>query len=85
MDTHEKMNHHDEWYAKINPEMLVPTLSYNGETMIGSRNMITYLNEKHPEKQLIPFDEANRAKVESYIETLYENYSDIRRFTNKKL
>ena len=36
MDTTEKMDNHNEWYAKINPKMTVPTLKYNYEVLTDS-------------------------------------------------
>ena len=45
MDTEEKMNNHDEWYAKLNPKMTVPTLKYNNDVLTESHKMITFLNQ----------------------------------------
>lgn len=56
MDVDEKMNNHEEWYAKINPAMTVPTLKYNNEVLTESHQILSFLNEQHPEKALIPED-----------------------------
>jgi len=83
LDTKEKMNHHEEWYAKINPKMTVPSLTYNNETFTGSHYIMSMLNQKHPEKQLIPDDAHNRAKVEKYVTDVYSNFGAISAFTHK--
>lgn len=44
IDTKEKMNNHEEWYAKLNPKMTVPTLKYNNEVLTESRKIISFLN-----------------------------------------
>ena len=62
MDTKEKMNNHEEWYAKLNPKMTVPILKYNNEVLTESQHIISFLNHQHPDKQLMP-DDQNRAKV----------------------
>ena len=40
MDTKEKMNNHEEWYAKLNPKMTVPILKYNDEVLTESQHII---------------------------------------------
>ena len=40
VDTIEKMNNHEDWFAKLNPKMTVPTLKYNNEVLTESRKMI---------------------------------------------
>jgi glutathione S-transferase len=62
MDIEEKMDNHDEWYAKINPKMTVPALQYNDELLTDTHQIVSFLNALHPEKQLIP-DDNNRGKV----------------------
>jgi len=32
--------HYEPWYAKINPDLVVPTLKYNDEMLFDSRNII---------------------------------------------
>lgn len=79
------MNNHEEWYAKINPKMTVPTLKYNDEVLTESHKIISFLNKQHPEKQLIPDDEHNRAKVESYVNDVYSNFGALSSFTQRIL
>jgi glutathione S-transferase len=65
------MNNYDEWYAKINPEMTVPSLKYGDLTLVNSREIINHLCSEHPDKDLMPFDESRREKVESYLQDFY--------------
>lgn len=48
IDTEDKMNNHEDWYAKLNPYMTVPTLKYNDVVMTESRKISKFLNEQHP-------------------------------------
>jgi len=83
LNTKEEMNHHEEWYARINPKMTVPSVTYNNTTYTGSHYIMSMLNQQHPEKQLIPDDEQNRAKVSKYVNDVYENFGAISAFTHK--
>ncbi len=52
-----------EDYTALNPQQLVPTL-VDGETVITqSMAMLEYLEERHPERALLPTDPVERARV----------------------
>jgi maleylacetoacetate isomerase/maleylpyruvate isomerase len=53
-------------YAKVNPQALLPTLELDdGTRLTQSLAIIEYLDEKHPQKPLVPKDAQQRARVRS--------------------
>lgn len=85
VDIDVKMNNYDEWYAKINPQMTVPSLKYGNLTLTDSREIINHLCSEHPDKDLMPFDESRRAKVESYLEDFYARSHYVTALTQGRL
>lgn len=55
--------HHDEAFAELNPQRLVPVLEDGGHRLVQSLAIIEYLEETHPEPPLLPADPAGRARV----------------------
>ena len=61
-----KGEHRAAAYAKVNPQALLPTLELDdGTRLTQSRAIIEYLDEKHPQKPLLPKDAQERARVRS--------------------
>jgi maleylacetoacetate isomerase/maleylpyruvate isomerase len=61
-----KGEHRTEAYAKVNPQALLPTLELDdGTRLTQSLAIIEYLDEKHPQKPLVPKDAQQRARVRS--------------------
>lgn len=59
-------NVHDD-YLKLNPQGLVPALVENdGMVITQSAAILEYLEEKYPERPLLPNDIAGRARVRSF-------------------
>jgi len=57
-------------YARLNPQMLVPTL-VDGQTIITqSLAMIEYLEDRHPAPALLPADVAGRARVRALAQVI---------------
>ena len=40
MDIEIKKDNHSDWYAKVNPNMTVPTLKYDDEIITDSREIL---------------------------------------------
>jgi len=55
--------HRGSVYAKINPEMRMPTLIDGEHTLTQSLAIIEYLEEKYPEPPLLPLNIYERARV----------------------
>jgi glutathione S-transferase len=85
VDIDVKMNNYDEWYAKINPQMTVPSLKYGDQTLVNSREIINHLCTEHPDKDLMPFDESRREKVESYLQDFYAKSHCVTALTEGRL
>ena len=61
-----KGEHRAAAYAKVNPQALLPTLELDdGTRLTQSLAIIEYLDEKHPQKPLLPKDAQERARVRS--------------------
>ena len=54
---------HSNEYREINPMEQVPALHIDGNTIIESLNIMTYLEETRPQRPLLPQDVIKRAKV----------------------
>jgi maleylacetoacetate isomerase len=61
-----KGEHRAPAYAKVNPQALLPTLELDdGTRLTQSLAIIEYLDERHPQKPLVPKDAQQRARVRS--------------------
>jgi maleylacetoacetate isomerase len=61
-----KGEHRAPGYAKVNPQALLPTLELDdGTRLTQSLAIIEYLDERHPQKPLVPKDPQQRARVRS--------------------
>jgi maleylacetoacetate isomerase/maleylpyruvate isomerase len=61
-----KGEHRAPAYAKVNPQALLPTLELeDGTRLTQSLAIIEYLDEKHPQPELIPREAKARARVRS--------------------
>lgn len=61
-----KGEHRKPEYVKVNAQALVPTLELDDGTRLSqSLAIIEYLDEKHPQKPLVPKDPLARARVRS--------------------
>jgi maleylacetoacetate isomerase/maleylpyruvate isomerase len=61
-----KGEHRAASYAKVNPQALLPTLELDdGTRLTQSLAIIEYLDEKHPQKPLLPKEAHERARVRS--------------------
>lgn len=60
--------HLTEEYQLINPNGVVPTLVHDGQVVIESNDIISYLDERFPDRPLRPRDPGDRARMEERIE-----------------
>jgi maleylacetoacetate isomerase/maleylpyruvate isomerase len=60
----DKQQHHDADYARINPQMALPSLVLDdGTVLTQSLAILEYLEETYPMPKLLPDDAAGRARV----------------------
>jgi glutathione S-transferase len=59
--------HLSDWYLKLNPNGVVPTLDHDGAIIVDSSVIIEYLDEVFPEHSLTPADPVERAKMRKWL------------------
>ncbi|KAI8087003.1 thioredoxin-like protein [Gilbertella persicaria] len=57
-----------DWYKDINPELKVPALTTEDQSIAESLGIIKYINDRFPEKNLLTQDPLKRAKIRFAIE-----------------
>ena len=68
--------HQQDWYVKLNPRAVVPTL-IDGDIVVPESNVINeYLDERFPEPALKPADPFGRAKMRLWTKQLDEGVHD---------
>jgi glutathione S-transferase len=68
--------HQQEWYIKLNPRAVVPTL-IDGDTVVPESNVINeYLDERFPDPAMKPADPFGRAKMRLWTKQLDEGVHD---------
>jgi glutathione S-transferase len=60
-------DHLSEWYLKLNPNGVVPTLLHDGRVVIESSAILQYLDEVFPAPPLMPTDAIDRAGVRAWM------------------
>jgi len=60
-------DHLSDWYLKLNPNGVVPTLVHDGVPIIESSVILQYLDEVFPEPPLVPSDPARRAALRTWL------------------
>jgi glutathione S-transferase len=68
--------HQKEWYIKLNPRAVVPTL-IDGDTVVPESNVINeYLDERFPDPPMKPAEPFGRAKMRLWTKQLDEGVHD---------
>jgi glutathione S-transferase len=68
--------HQQDWYVRLNPRAVVPTL-IDGDVVVPESNVINeYLDERFPDPPLKPADPAGRAKMRLWTKQLDEGVHD---------
>lgn len=60
-------DHLSDWYLKLNPNGVVPTLVHDGVPIIESSVIVQYLDEAFPEHPLTPPDPVGRARMRAWL------------------
>ena len=69
-------NTRDE-YFRINPTGLVPAMVHDGVVITESIDLLRYIEEHFPEPALYPPDEAQRQKVDEWMNLATENHNSV--------
>jgi glutathione S-transferase len=62
-----KREHLSDWYLKLNPNGVVPTLVHDGAVIIDSSVIMEYLEDVFPDRPLSPDDAVGRAHMRKWL------------------
>ena len=62
-----KNEQYSKKYLDLNPNARLPTITLGNKNLSGSIAILEYLEEKHPERPLLPSDAFSRAKVRELV------------------
>jgi len=60
-------DHLSDWYLKLNPNGVVPTLIHDGRPIFESSVILQYLDQIHPEISLVPVDLYEQAQMRAWL------------------
>ena len=83
IDIGNDMTNYSLYYYKINPNMTVPSMDFDGRIFTDSKDIIMFMSEKFPKESLIPTDPDQRKQVMDFVDQLYSSYDMIFGFTFK--
>jgi glutathione S-transferase len=69
---HKSREHLSEWYLKLNPNGVVPTLLHDDAVIIDSSVIMEYLDEAFPKFPMVPRDAVGRAHLRKWLRYLEE-------------
>lgn len=70
--------HQDEKYLRLNPQGLVPALVLEDETVVTqSFAILEYLEERYPDRPLLPSSPEQRAQVRSFAQTIVADFTPL--------
>jgi len=69
---HKSREHLSEWYLKLNPNGVVPTLAHDNAVIIDSSVIMEYLDEVFPEVPMVPRDPVGRAHLRKWLRYMEE-------------
>jgi glutathione S-transferase len=64
---HKTREHLSDWYLKLNPNGVVPTLTHDDAVIIDSSVIMEYLDEVFPDVPLVPRDAVGRAHLRKWL------------------
>jgi len=64
---HKSREQTSDWYLKLNPNGVVPTLEHDGNIIVDSSVIIEYLDEVLPNKPLTPSNPVKRAQMRKWM------------------
>lgn len=62
-----KREHLSDWYLKLNPNGVVPTLVHDGDPVIDSSVVCEYLDEAFPDRPIAPRSPLGRARMRAWM------------------
>ena len=69
---HKEREHLSDWYLKLNPNGVVPTLTDGGDVIIDSSVILEYLEEVYPNHAMAPDNPGTRAHMRKWLRYLEE-------------
>lgn len=69
---HKNREHLSDWYLKLNPNGVVPTLTDGDDVIIDSSVILEYLEEVYPDHEMSPNDPVKRAHMRKWLRYLEE-------------
>jgi glutathione S-transferase len=69
---HKTREHLSEWYLKLNPNGVVPTMLHDDAVIIDSSVIAEYLDEVFPDVPMVPRDSVGRAHLRKWLRYLEE-------------
>ena len=60
-------DHLSDWYLKLNPNGVVPTLIHDGRAIFESSVILQYLDQVFPDRPLMPVDPYGQAKLRAWL------------------
>tara|TARA_R110000787_G_scaffold120567_1_gene231546 strand:- start:178 stop:927 length:750 start_codon:yes stop_codon:yes gene_type:complete len=69
---HKNREHLSDWYLKLNPNGVVPTITHGDAVIIDSSVIIEYLDEIFPDVSMVPSDPVDRAHMRKWMRYLEE-------------
>jgi len=69
---HKTREHLTDWYLKLNPNGVVPTLVHDDDIIIDSSVIMEYLDEVFPEVPMVPRDAVGRAHMRKWLRWMEE-------------
>lgn len=60
-------DHLSDWYLKLNPNGVVPTLVDDGRPIFESSVILQYIDQTHPEPSLVPADVYDQAQMRAWL------------------
>lgn len=64
---HKTREHLSDWYLKLNPNGVVPTLKHDDAVIIDSSVIMEYLDEVFPDTPMVPRDPVGRAHLRKWL------------------
>lgn len=64
------MENYEPWYARLNPNMVIPTIDHDGAIVCDSAVIIRYIDDNFDGPRLVPEDSQERALVLRWVERI---------------
>lgn len=68
VDIGPRLENYEPWYARINPDLVVPTLVHDGTPVVDSAQIVRYVDRAFDGPQLAPADPSARERMEYLVD-----------------